>query len=119
MTSIYLISKTERPTKITDLRSISICNAGHKIISKFLCQWLKAFLSYLISETQSAVVLVRLISDNILITQEMFHGLRINKSGRRKFMAMKNDMSKAYDRLEFLFIENFLRKLGFADQWIQ
>lgn len=39
----------------------------------------------------------RLISDNILIVQEMFHDLRTNKSCKGKYMAVKTDMSKAYD----------------------
>ncbi|XP_056864326.1 uncharacterized protein LOC130511383 [Raphanus sativus] len=100
MTNICLIPKTERPTRMKELRPISLCNVGYKIISKVLCQRLKACLPSLISETQSAFVAGRLISDNILIAQEMFHGLRTNKACQNKFMAIKTDMSKAYDRVE-------------------
>jgi len=100
ITNICMIPKTERPTRMTELRPISLCNVGYKIISKVLCQRLKICLPSLISETQSAFVAGRLISDNILIAQEMFHGLRANKACQGKFMAIKTDMSKAYDRLE-------------------
>ena len=60
----------------------------------------------------------RLISDNILIAQEMFHGLRANKSCQNKFMAIKTDMRKAYDRIEWSFIEALLHKMGFDPHWI-
>ncbi|XP_010424493.1 PREDICTED: uncharacterized protein LOC104709611 [Camelina sativa] len=55
---------------------------------------LKPILPDLISETQTTFVPGRLISDNILIAQEMFHGLTTNPSCKGKFMAIKTDMSK-------------------------
>ena len=100
ITNICMIPKTERPTRMTELRPISLCNVGYKIISKVLCQRLKLLLPSLVSETQSAFVAGRLISDNILIAQEMFHGLRTNEACKGKYMAVKTDMSKAYDRVE-------------------
>ena len=61
----------------------------------------------------------RLISDNILIAQEMFHGLRSNKACQEKYMAIKTYMSKAYDRVEWEFIRALLQKLGFDLHWIK
>ena len=113
-----MIPKTERPTRMTELRPISLCNVGYKIISKVLCQRLKICLPSLISETQSAFVPGRLISDNILIAQEMFHGLWTNKACKGKYMAIKTDMSKAYDRVEWDFIKALLQKMGFDFHWI-
>ena len=118
-TNICMIPKTERPTRMTELRLISLCNVGYKIISKVLCQRLKICLPRLISETQSAFVEGRLISDNILIAQKMFHGLRTNKSCQNKFMAIKTDMSNAYDRIKWSFTEALLHKMGFDSRWIK
>ena len=61
MTNICLIPKTVRPIRMTELRPISLCNVGYKIISKVLCQRLKGLLPKLISETQSAFVSGRFI----------------------------------------------------------
>ena len=119
ITNICMIPKTERPTRMTELRPISLCNVGYKIMSKVLCQRLKSCLLRLISETQSAFVAGRLISDNILIAQEMFHGLRTNKACQDKYMAIKTDMSKAYDRVEWDFIQALLHKMGFDPHWVK
>ncbi|XP_010501979.1 PREDICTED: uncharacterized protein LOC104779321 [Camelina sativa] len=107
----------DKLTRMTEWRPINLFNVGYKIISKILCQRLRIFLPALITETQSAFVEGRLIMDNILIAQEMFHGLRTS-SCKGKFMAIKTDMSKAYDRVEWSFIENLLRKFGFCEKWI-
>ena len=84
-----MIPKTERPIRMTELRPISLCNVGYKIILKILCQRLKIFLTSLISETQSAFVAGRLISDNILIAEEIFHGLWTNKACQGKSWQLK------------------------------
>lgn len=103
---------------MAELRPISLCNVGYKIISNVLCRQLKSFLPTIISVTQSVFVSGRLILDNILIAQEMFHTLRTNKSCKNKYMAIKTDMSKAYDWVQWPFIEYLLRKMCFAEKWI-
>ena len=103
---------------MTDLRHTSLCNVGYKAILKIICQRLNTVLLNLISEKQSAFVGGWLISDNIIILQEMFYGLRTNPSCKGKFMAIKTNMSKAYDRMKWNFIEKLLQKMGFYEKLI-
>ena len=48
----------------------------------------------------------------------MFHGLRTNKACKDKFLAIKTDMSKAYDRVEWPFLKSLLLKMGFSIDWV-
>lgn len=105
--------------EMTEFRPISLCNVSYKIISKIICSRLKKFFPKLVSETQSAFVAARhLISDNILLAQEAFHALRTNPMCKSKYVAVKTDMSKAYDRVEWNFLEALLLKMGFAEKWV-
>jgi hypothetical protein len=97
--TIILISKVDNPDKVSQFRPISLCNVVYKIISKMLTQRLKAFLSEIIDDHQSAFVLGRLITDNFLLAYECIHSTK-KKKGRKGLRAIKLDMQKAYDRVE-------------------
>ena len=79
---------------------------------------LEKFLPTIITENQSAFAKDRLISDNILIVFETLHCMKNYKSKGDGFMAIKLDMSKAYDRVEWGYLESSMRRMGFYDKWI-
>ena len=116
-THVRLIPKTTASKSVGDYRPIARCNVYYKIISKLLAQRLKQVLRNLISENQSAFVQDRAISDNILISHEVLHFLKTSEAIKRCSIAVKTDMSKAYDRLEWDFIEAVLLQLGFNLAW--
>jgi hypothetical protein len=104
-TTVVLIPKVKDPKSLKELRLISLCNVLYKIISKVLAGWLKGILDEIISSNQSAFVLGRLISDNILVAYEVTHFLKNKRRGNDGYLAMKLDMSKVYDRVEWDFVE--------------
>lgn len=102
---------------MAEYRPIALCNVYFKIISKLLSLRLKPVLSSIISEHQSAFIPERAIQDNILITHEVLHFLKASKAEKRCTMAVKTDMSKAYDIVEWGFIAKVLKRLGFHEIW--
>ena len=112
-THIVLIPKINEPKHVSDYRPISLCNVAYKIASKAIANRLKKFLPSIISGTQSAFVHGRLITDNILVAFETMHHISQKKGGKVGEMAIKLDISKAYDRVEWVFLEKIMEKLGF------
>lgn len=96
------------PKSLNNLRPISCCNFLYKIISKLIVIRLKGMMGGLISPNQSPFVGGRLIQDNLLIAQEVFHSLKRRNKGERENIAIKLDMNKAYDRLTFSFLRRML-----------
>jgi hypothetical protein len=111
-TTIVMISKVDNPDRVAQFRPISLCNVVYKVIPKVLLSRLKVILPYIISHHQSAFVLGRLIIDNILLAYECTHTMK-KKKGKRGLCAVKLDMHKAYDRVEWIFLEKIMIKLDF------
>ncbi|XP_056852981.1 uncharacterized protein LOC130502240 [Raphanus sativus] len=117
-THVRLIPKVTAARRVAEYRPISLCNTHYKIIAKILTRRLKPLLPQLISRSQSAFVAGRAIGDNVLITHETLHFLRTSEVKKYCSMAVKTDMSKAYDRIEWDFLRAVLEQLGFAQIWV-
>jgi hypothetical protein len=96
-THIALIPKISSPSIVTKFRPINLSNVIHKLIFKVLANRLKVVLPEIIYCTQSAFILGRLITDNILAAYETMHTMQTRMWNKVGYMGIKLDMSKAYD----------------------
>jgi hypothetical protein len=115
---IVLIPKVQNHVHLSHFRPSSLCNLIYNIISKALANWLKKILPSTISEEQSTFVRRRIITDNVLIAYECLHFMCTNHSKRDAHCALKLDMMKAYDRVEWKYLEAIMLKLRFCQSWV-
>ncbi|GJU34638.1 uncharacterized protein Tco_1182992 [Tanacetum coccineum] len=111
-----LIPKVPSPTRVNDYRLISCCNVLFKCISKIISNRIKDSLTDLVNINQSAFVLGRRISDNILLTQELMHNYHLDRAPPR--CAFKVDIQKAYDTVNWNFLRQILTGFGFHTQMV-
>ncbi|GJV48237.1 hypothetical protein Tco_1438449 [Tanacetum coccineum] len=96
---------------------ISCCNVLYKCISKIIANRVKEGLGDIVSINQSAFVPGRRISDNILLTQELMRNYHRRRGPPR--CAFKVDIQKAYDTVDWKFLETILVGFGFHPKMVQ
>lgn len=115
-TLLVLIPKVDHPESLKEFRPIALCNVVYKLITKVIANRLKGHLNKIISSAQCSFIPGRHSSDNIVVAKEVIHTMR-NLRGSKSFMATKIDLEKAYDRLNWDFLQETLKDIGLKD-WL-
>jgi hypothetical protein len=79
---------------------------------------MKVLLPKCISQEQSAFVENRSILDNVMVASEILHHMKCKTRGRVGELALKIDISKAYDRVKWSHVKDMMRKMGFHEKWV-
>lgn len=115
-TVLSLIPKSQAPSTIKDFRPITCCNVVYKCIAKILASRVQAILPGLISPCQSAFIKGKSIVDNILLMQEVVKNYHKNEGSPR--CAIKMDIMKAYDSVDWAFLFDIMSLMEFRHQYI-
>ncbi|KAJ0450527.1 putative RNA-directed DNA polymerase [Helianthus annuus] len=111
---ITLIPKVKDPSDLNEFRPISLVGAINKVISKVLANRLKKVISSVISENQSGFIKGKFILDGPLVISEMVNWI---KKKKKKAFLFKLDFEKAYDNVNWGFVDSVMTQMGFPQRW--
>ncbi|XP_023637566.1 uncharacterized protein LOC111830212 [Capsella rubella] len=116
-TILALIPKNQGACEMKDYRPISCCNVIYKVISKIIANRLKKVLPKFVSGNQSAFVQDRLLIENVLLAMELVKDYHKDTITSR--CAIKIDISKAFDSVQWSFLSKIFTAMRFPPTFIQ
>lgn len=112
---LVLLKKKQEAHEIKDYRPISLIHSFSKIFTKALSRRVAPYLAELVRPNQSAFIKGRQIHDNFKAVQQT---AKLLHARRHKSILLKVDIAKAFDTINWLFLLDLLRHLGFSRRWI-
>ena len=111
---LTLIPKEAEATELKKFRPIALINCSFKIISKALNNRLIKICDRLISSNQTAFIKGRYILEIVVAAHEIIHEVVKRKEAG---LILKLDYEKAYDKVNWDFLEEVLISRGFGLRW--
>ncbi|GKD20048.1 kinase-like domain, beta-lactamase/transpeptidase-like protein [Tanacetum coccineum] len=111
---VTIIPKVADPIGLGDFRPISLIGCYYKIIAKMLAERVKRVVGNVVGEVQNAFIKGRYILDGVLIANETMEFLKRKK---KKGLVFKVDFEKAYDSINWRFILDLMKIMGFGEKW--
>jgi Reverse transcriptase (RNA-dependent DNA polymerase) len=116
--NIILIPKIEGPTIPKEYRPISIRNVLYSLLTKVITNRLMTHMGDIISINQSVFVKGRNIADNAILMREIIHSFN-TPSYKEKEFALKANITKAFDTVEWPFVMECLYAINVPDKLIK
>ncbi|GJX44734.1 putative RNA-directed DNA polymerase, eukaryota, reverse transcriptase zinc-binding domain protein [Tanacetum coccineum] len=107
-------TKKRDPIDIKDFRPISLLGCQYKVIAKVLANRLQQVVHSVISDVQTAYLQGRQIIDGPLIVNEVISWATKNKE---RLFILKVDFEKAFDSLDWNFLDHTMEQMGFSSKW--
>ncbi|GJZ03380.1 putative RNA-directed DNA polymerase, eukaryota, reverse transcriptase zinc-binding domain protein [Tanacetum coccineum] len=111
---ITLVPKNPDPLGFSDYKPSSLIGCVYKIISKILANRLAKVIKSVIGPNQSAFIVGRQILDGCLIANGI---IRMASMDKTKLLLFKVDFKKAFDSVNWSFLQNTMRQMGFGTKW--
>jgi hypothetical protein len=112
--NITLLQKREGADRIDMFRPISLISSFMKILTKILANRLAPRMNEIVSTAQNAFIQKRSIHDNFLYVQKVIEKLHKSK---QPTLFVKLGISKAFDYINWAYLLEVLRVLGFSQKW--
>ncbi|KAA3471229.1 Retrovirus-related Pol polyprotein LINE-1 [Gossypium australe] len=107
-TLIVLTPKVDSLEDFTQYLPISLCSILYNLVMKIIVNRFKTIFLKIIGPEQAGFIAGRNITDNVIIAQELIHSMR--SFSKRKWMTIKIDLQKAYNRVPWDFIDASLKQ---------
>jgi hypothetical protein len=112
---IILISKEDEANSLRKFRSISLINCIFKVFANALNNRLKVISNRLLAPNQTIFIKGRFILESVVSAHEIIHrAIKKKENG----MILKLDYEKAYDTVNWGFLEELMISRGFERRWI-
>ncbi|KAL4367022.1 hypothetical protein GQ457_05G027720 [Hibiscus cannabinus] len=111
---ITLIPKKSHPEDVEDFRSISLVASLYKILARVLSRRLAQCINEVVGEFQFAFTQGKQAIDCALIANKVIEDLKRRK---REAMVFKANFKRAYDSINWKFLDLVLDQMGFSKRW--
>ncbi|GKV32613.1 hypothetical protein SLEP1_g41207 [Rubroshorea leprosula] len=111
---LALIPKKLNPEQFKEYRPISLIGCLYKLLAKVLANRLKMVMEGIISESQTAFIGGRQLVDSVLVLNEAVHEVKWRK---QESFILKADFEKAYDCVDWGFLDWMMNRMGFGVKW--
>jgi len=113
--SVTLIPKVSSPLELKDFRPISFLGCLYKLLAKVLARRLASVVNSIIYPSQSAFLKGRHLVDGVLVVNELVDYV---KKANKECLIFKVDFEKAYDSVDWSFLEYMMRRVGICEKWV-